>query len=99
MAAAILSCDGQLEDALLRPDARFIVGIQMHTGGMTPDQAGSSSSVKVISRRRSRFGNQTAALRSTYLVYTLANCRFSSCREDYRKMRGKISACWNFTIG
>ena len=29
---------GQLQDALLR-DARFIVGIQMHTGKMTFDQA------------------------------------------------------------
>ncbi len=29
---------GQLQDALLR-DARFVVGIQMHTGQMTFDQA------------------------------------------------------------
>ena len=29
---------GQLQDALLR-DARFIVGIEMHTGNMTMEQA------------------------------------------------------------
>jgi uncharacterized protein (DUF885 family) len=79
---------GQLEDALLR-DARFIVGISMHTGDMTLDQA------------RDFFvkeGFQTAAVADvetkrgtsdpTYLVYTLGKLQILKLRDDYRKMRG-----------
>jgi uncharacterized protein (DUF885 family) len=80
---------GQLDDALLR-DARYIVGIQMHTGKMTLDQA------------RKFFveqGFQTPAVADvetkrgtsdpTYLMYTLGKLQILNLREDYRKMRGK----------
>ena len=63
---------GQLQDALLR-DARFIVGIQMHTGKMTFD-AGEwiSSSRKATSRARSPTSKPSAAPPiPTYLYYTL----------------------------
>ena len=79
---------GQLEDALLR-NARYIVGIQLHTGNMTLDQA------------RKFFveeGFQTAAVADvetkrgtgdpTYLMYTLGKLQILKLREDYRKMRG-----------
>ena len=79
---------GQLEDALLR-NARYIVGIQMHTGNMTLDQA------------RQFFvqeGFQTAAVADvetkrgtsdpTYLMYTLGKLQILKLRDDYRKMRG-----------
>jgi len=79
---------GQLEDALLR-DARYIVGIQLHTGNMTLDEA------------RQFFmkeGFQTAAVADvetkrgtsdpTYLMYTLGKLQILKLREDYRKMRG-----------
>ena len=79
---------GQLEDALLR-DARYVVGIQMHTGNMTLDKA------------RKFFveeGYQTAAVAyvetkrgtsdPTYLMYTLGKLQILRLREDYRKMRG-----------
>jgi uncharacterized protein (DUF885 family) len=79
---------GQLEDALLR-NVRYIVGIQMHTGNMTLDQA------------RKFFveeGFQTAAVADvetkrgtsdpTYLMYTLGKLQILKLREDYRKMRG-----------
>jgi uncharacterized protein (DUF885 family) len=79
---------GQLEDALLR-NARYIVGIQLHTGNMTLDQA------------RKFFveeGYQTPAVADvetkrgtsdpTYLMYTLGKLQILKLREDYRKMRG-----------
>jgi uncharacterized protein (DUF885 family) len=79
---------GQLEDALLR-DARYIVGIQMHTGNMTLDEA-KQFFVKE--------GFQTAAVADvetkrgtsdpTYLMYTLGKLQILKLREDYRKMRG-----------
>src|SRR5579864_1594670 len=79
---------GQLEDALLR-DARYIVGIQMHTGNMTLDQA---------KQFFVQEGFQTAAVADvetkrgtsdpTYLMYTLGKLQILKLREDYRKMRG-----------
>jgi uncharacterized protein (DUF885 family) len=79
---------GQLEDALLR-DARYIVGIQLHTGTMTLDQA-KQFFVKE--------GFQTAAVADvetkrgtsdpTYLMYTLGKLQILKLRDDYRKMRG-----------
>jgi uncharacterized protein (DUF885 family) len=79
---------GQLQDALLR-DARYIVGIEMHTGHMTYEQ-GIDFFVKE--------GYQTHALGvvetkrgtsdPTYLYYTLGKLEIMKLREDYKKMRG-----------
>ncbi len=87
---------GQLEDALLR-DSRYIVGIQMHTGNMTLDQA------------RKFFveeGYQTPAVADvetkrgtsdpTYLMYTLGKLQILKLREDYRKMRGNDFSLMEF---
>ena len=79
---------GQLQDALLR-NARYIVGIQMHTGKMTFDQA-----VDFFVKE----GYQTHGLAEieakrgtsdpTYLVYTLGKLEILKLREDYKRMRG-----------
>jgi uncharacterized protein (DUF885 family) len=79
---------GQLQDALLR-DARYIVGIEMHTGKMTFDQ-GVDFFVKE--------GYQTHAVAEvetkrgtsdpTYLVYTLGKLEIMKLRDDYKKMKG-----------
>ncbi len=79
---------GQVQDALLR-DARYIAGIEMHTGKMTLDQA------------REFFmkeGYQTAPVADveskrgtsdpTYLMYTLGKLQIMKLREDYRKQQG-----------
>jgi uncharacterized protein (DUF885 family) len=79
---------GQLQDALLR-DARYIVGIQMHTGQMTYDQAVDffekegmqTHSTAVVETKR---GTSDA----TYLYYTLGKLEILKLREDYRKLRG-----------
>jgi uncharacterized protein (DUF885 family) len=79
---------GQLQDALLR-DARYIVGIQMHTGQMTFDQA-----VDFFEKEGMQT-HSTALVESkrgtsdpTYLYYTLGKLEILKLREDYRKLRG-----------
>jgi uncharacterized protein (DUF885 family) len=84
---------GQLLDALLR-NARFIVGIEMHTGKMTLEQ-GQEFFVKEgfqvppvaeVEARR-------ATSDPTYLYYTLGKLQILKLREDYRKQQGS-----NFTL-
>lgn len=79
---------GQLQDALLR-NARYIVGIEMHTGKMSFEQA-----VEFFVKE----GYQTRALGlvetkrgtsdPTYLYYTLGKLEILKLRDDYRKLRG-----------
>jgi uncharacterized protein (DUF885 family) len=80
---------GQLEDALLR-NARFIVGIQMHTGNMTLDQA-KDFFIKEGYQLASVADVETKRGTSdpTYLVYTLGKLQILKLREDYRKKQGK----------
>lgn len=79
---------GQLQDALLR-NARFIVGIQMHTGKMTFDQGveffekeGYQSHMN--SFRETRRGTSDP----TYLVYTMGKLEIMKLREDLKKKMG-----------
>ncbi len=79
---------GQLQDALLR-DARYIVGIEMHTGKMTFDQ-GVDFFVKegyqthAVAEMETKRGTSDP----TYLVYTLGKLEIMKLREDYQKMKG-----------
>ena len=79
---------GQIQDALLR-NARYIVGIQMHTGKMTFDQ-GVDFFVKEGMQTHSTALVETKRGTSdpTYLYYTLGKLEILKLREDYRKMRG-----------
>jgi len=79
---------GQLIDALLR-DARFIVGIEMHTGKMTLEQAQEffvreGYQVAPVAEVEARRGTSDP----TYLYYTLGKLQILKLREDYRKSRG-----------
>lgn len=79
---------GQLQDALLR-NARFIVGIEMHTGKMTMDQAEEffqmegyqSKEVAVVETKR-------GAGDPTYLYYTLGKLEIMKLRADVEKREG-----------
>ncbi len=79
---------GQLQDALLR-DARFVVGIQMHTGKMSFAQAKEyfvkegyqSAKIAEIEAKR-------GTADPTYLYYTLGKLQILKLREDYRKKLG-----------
>jgi hypothetical protein len=79
---------GQLQDALLR-DARYIVGIEMHTGAMTYEQ-GIDFFVKEGYQTRANAERETKRGTSdpTYLVYTLGKLEILKLREDYKKLRG-----------
>jgi uncharacterized protein (DUF885 family) len=79
---------GQLQDALLR-NARFIVGIQMHTGSMTVEQAedffqkeGFQSKENAIVETKRGAGDPT------YLYYTLGKLEIMKLREDMKKKEG-----------
>ncbi len=79
---------GQLQDALLR-NARYIVGIQMHTGKMTFEEA-VDFFVKEGYQTRANGERETKRGTSdpTYLYYTLGKLEILKLREDYKKMRG-----------
>jgi hypothetical protein len=79
---------GQLQDALLR-NARYIVGIEMHTGNMTFDQA-VDFFVKEGYQTRANALRETKRGTSdpTYLVYTMGKLQIMKLREDYKKKMG-----------
>jgi hypothetical protein len=79
---------GQLQDALLR-DARYIVGIEMHTGHMTYNQ-GIDFFVNEGYQSRTNGERETKRGTSnpTYLYYTLGKLEILKLREDYKKKRG-----------
>jgi uncharacterized protein (DUF885 family) len=79
---------GQLQDALLR-DARYIVGLQMHTGKMTFDQGvdffvKEGYQTRPIAEKETKRGTADP----TYLVYTLGKLEILKLREDYKKTKG-----------
>ncbi len=79
---------GQLQDALLR-DARFVVGIKLHTGQMTLDEARAffvnegyqSQSIADVETKR---GTEDP----TYLYYTLGKLEIMKLRADVEKKEG-----------
>jgi uncharacterized protein (DUF885 family) len=79
---------GQLQDALLR-NARYLVGLQMHTGRMTFDQ-GVDFFVKEGYQTRSVAQRETKRGTSdpTYLVYTLGKLEIMKLRDDYKILKG-----------
>jgi uncharacterized protein (DUF885 family) len=79
---------GQLEDALLR-DARFIVGIEMHTGKMSFDDAveffvKEGYQTKETGLVETKRGTSDP----TYLYYTLGKLEILKLREDVKKKEG-----------
>jgi uncharacterized protein (DUF885 family) len=85
---------GQLQDALLR-DARFVVGIEMHTGKMSFDEAKEffvreGFQTTKIAEIEAKRGTSDP----TYLYYTLGKLQILKLREDYKKKMGA-----NFTLG
>jgi hypothetical protein len=87
---------GQLQDALLR-NARYIVGIEMHTGKMTYEQ-GIDFFVKEGYQTRANGERETkrGASDPTYLYYTLGKLQILKLREDYRKMKGAAFSLQSF---
>jgi uncharacterized protein (DUF885 family) len=79
---------GQLSDALLR-DARFIVGIKMHTQGMTIDQAVDFFQKEGYQTRATGMvETKRGASNPTYLYYTLGKLMILKLRADVQKKEG-----------
>ena len=79
---------GQLQDALLR-NARYIAGIQMHTGKWTQQQAADffvkeGYQTRPIADKEAKRGTADP----TYLVYTLGKLEILKLREDYKRVKG-----------
>ncbi len=87
---------GQLRDALLR-NARYIAGIQMHTGNMTMEQA-EQFFIKEGFQTRPTAVMETRRGTSdpTYLVYTLGKLEILKLRADYRKKMGAKFSLFEF---
>lgn len=79
---------GQLEDALLR-DARFIVGIEMHTGKMSFDQAVEFFAKEGYQTKETGLvETKRGTADPTYLYYTLGKLEILKLREDVKKKEG-----------
>jgi len=86
----------QLTDALLR-DARYIVGIRMHTQGMTMEQAKEffvkeGRQVPVVGEMETKRGTGDP----TYLMYTLGKLEILKLREDYKRKMGSNFSLQDF---
>jgi uncharacterized protein (DUF885 family) len=80
---------GQLADALLRL-CRFVIGIRMHTEGLTVEQA------TVFFTQNAYMGQTPARLEAErgtfdplYLVYSVGKLAILKLRDDYRRYRGE----------
>jgi uncharacterized protein (DUF885 family) len=87
---------GQLQDALLR-DARFVVGVEMHTGKMTFEEGvkyfeTEGRQTHEVAFRETRRGTSDP----TYLVYTVGKLEILKLREDYKKKMGAQFALQEF---
>jgi uncharacterized protein (DUF885 family) len=87
---------GQLQDALLR-DARYIVGIEMHTGKMTLSQATDffvkqGHQTPAVAEREAQRGTSDP----TYLVYTLGKLQIMKLRADYKQKMGSSFSLQQF---
>jgi uncharacterized protein (DUF885 family) len=87
---------GQLQDALLR-NARFIVGIEMHTGKMSFDDA------VAFFQKEGYQSKETAIVETkrgtsdpTYLYYTLGKLEIMKLREDMKKKQGAAFSLQKF---
>ncbi len=87
---------GQLQDALLR-DARFIVGIQMHTGNMSFDQAVDFFVKEGYQSRESALvETKRGTSDPTYLYYTLGKLEILKLRVDVQKKQGESFSLQQF---
>jgi uncharacterized protein (DUF885 family) len=79
---------GQLQDALLR-NARFIVGIQMHSGKMSYDEAIAFFQKEGYqSKELATMETKRGTADPTYLYYTLGKLEIMKLREDLKKKQG-----------
>jgi uncharacterized protein (DUF885 family) len=87
---------GQLQDALLR-NARFIVGIKMHTGQMSFDEAVDFFQKEGYqSKENAEVETKRGTSDPTYLYYTLGKIEIMKLREDVMKKQGAAFSLQKF---
>jgi len=87
---------GQLQDALLR-NARFIVGIEMHTEKMSFDQAVEFFQKEGYqSKETAMVETKRGTSDPTYLYYTLGKLEILKLREDVKKRDGAAFSLQKF---
>ena len=78
----------QLEEALLR-DARYIVGIKLHTAGWTVEQGAKFFEEKAFQEPANAYEEaRRGAYNPTYLYYTLGKLQIYKLRGDYQMAKG-----------
>lgn len=78
----------QLSEALLR-DCRYVAGIQLHTQGMTVEQAAKLFVERGFQEPANAYEEaRRGTYNPTYLYYTLGKLEILKLREDYRKAKG-----------
>jgi uncharacterized protein (DUF885 family) len=86
----------QLAEALLR-DCRYVVGIRLHTRGMTVEEGTRVFVEKGFQEPANAFEEaRRGAYNPTYLYYTLGKLEILRLREDYRKARGQAYSLQGF---
>jgi uncharacterized protein (DUF885 family) len=79
----------QLSEALLR-DCRYVVGIKLHTQGMTVEQGARFFEKEGYQEPATAYEEaRRGAYNPTYLYYTLGKLQIYKLRDDYRKAKGK----------
>jgi uncharacterized protein (DUF885 family) len=79
----------QLSEALLR-DCRFVVGIKLHTRGMTVAEGAKVFEKEGFQEPSTAYEEaRRGAYNPTYLYYTLGKLQIYKLREDYHKAKGK----------
>jgi uncharacterized protein (DUF885 family) len=87
---------GQLQDALLR-NARFIVGIEMHTGKMSFDQAVEFFQKEGYqSKETAMVETRRGTADPTYLYYTLGKLEIMKLRADVKRKQGSAFSLQQF---
>ena len=78
----------QLQEALLR-DCRYVVGIKLHTAGMTVEEGAKVFEEKGFQEPANAYEEaRRGAYNPTYLYYTLGKLQILELRDEYRRIKG-----------
>ena len=78
----------QLQEALLR-DCRYVVGVQLHTRGMTVEEGARLFVEKGFQEPANAYEEaRRGAYNPTYLYYTFGKLQIQQLRDDYRAAKG-----------
>lgn len=78
----------QLQEALLR-DCRYVVGVKLHTAGMTVEEGAKVFEEKAFQEPANAYEEaRRGAYNPTYLYYTLGKIQIQELRDEYRRLKG-----------